>query len=153
MESGSRFPPALKVFLNVIGDQLSKHLLKVFMNDGSAPGPDPGLASVPMLVDLLEDRKAKPNNPFGRNAGISERLELELQLIRPEAIQRTIRCASGRSRTDVPLTASSWYPRPAKRLTGSNTEPEFVVLGTFPGLVFGGNSDPDTYGLAVRGVS
>jgi hypothetical protein len=52
------------VFFNVVDDQIGKYFLKVFMNDGSPPGPDPGLARAPMLADVLEHGKAEPDNLF-----------------------------------------------------------------------------------------
>jgi hypothetical protein len=34
------------------------------MKDGPTPGPNHGPAGAPLLLDVLEDRKTEPNDPF-----------------------------------------------------------------------------------------
>src|SRR5579871_3038927 len=58
----SRFPAALKSFSDVLGNQVSNHLLKVLMNDGSPLGSHSCDAGVAVAVVVLEDREAEPDD-------------------------------------------------------------------------------------------
>ena len=62
----SSFPSIAVALGHAIGDQLDKHPLKMFVNDGSTPRPDAGGARTAMFVDVLEDRKAEPDELFVR---------------------------------------------------------------------------------------
>jgi hypothetical protein len=56
----------LKILSNLIGNKLSEHLLEVLMNDVSTLDPDFGLSLLHVLLKMLEDGKAEPDNPFIR---------------------------------------------------------------------------------------
>jgi hypothetical protein len=49
----------------VLGDQFRQHPAQMVMKTGAVLGADPGIAGAPMLVDVLEDRQAETEHPFG----------------------------------------------------------------------------------------
>jgi hypothetical protein len=57
-----RFPSALKVLSNVIGNQLGERLLKVFVKNGSPPCADLSPACAPVSFVILKNRKAEPDH-------------------------------------------------------------------------------------------
>jgi hypothetical protein len=49
---------------NFIGKQFDQDPSKVLMKNGPASGPHPGLARTPVLIVVLENGQAEPNEPF-----------------------------------------------------------------------------------------
>jgi hypothetical protein len=49
----------------ILGDQFRQHSAQMVMKTGAVLGADPGIAGAPMLVDVLEDRQAETEHPFG----------------------------------------------------------------------------------------
>lgn len=60
----------LNSLFDVRSDQSRQHILKVFMKQGMTPGINRPIAAtnmlISMLLELVEDGKAKPNDPFIR---------------------------------------------------------------------------------------
>src|SRR5262245_28435265 len=53
---------------HVVGNKLGKDSAKVFMHEGSAPRRHLGAGSMPMLLVVLENWKAEPDQSFVRRA-------------------------------------------------------------------------------------
>jgi len=59
-----RLPRSSIIVSDFISNQLGEHSSKMFMNDRTPPGPHPVFARVPVLIVVLENRKAERRQPL-----------------------------------------------------------------------------------------